>query len=85
MDEQTERNIMRPGDTFVAPECGCSFTVASGPSDENMAVQAPRCCCGHEMVKQGADQNNQNAPELTINDTISNAGAVGDPPVVMGD
>jgi hypothetical protein len=37
------------------------------------------------MVKQGADQNNQNAPELTINDTISNAGAVGDPPVVMGD
>jgi hypothetical protein len=49
MDEQY---VMRPGDTFVAPECGCSFTVESGPSDESMAMQAPRCCCGHEMHKQ---------------------------------
>ena len=47
-----ERFVMRPGDTFVAEECGCSFTVESGPSDESMATQAPRCCCGHEMRKQ---------------------------------
>nr|CAA9254753.1 hypothetical protein AVDCRST_MAG63-2091 [uncultured Armatimonadetes bacterium] len=51
--------IMRPGDTFVARECGCAFTVTSGPSSDDMATQAPRCCCGHEMKKQGAEQNNQ--------------------------
>ncbi len=45
---------MRPGDTFVAEECGCSFTVESGPDDEGMARQAPTCCCGHRMKKQGA-------------------------------
>lgn len=48
-----EAFLMRPGDTFVADECGCSFTVESGPQDEGMARQAPRCCCGHEMKKQG--------------------------------
>lgn len=48
-----EEYIMRPGDTFIAEECGCSFTVESGPGDESMAKQAPRCCCGHEMIKQG--------------------------------
>jgi hypothetical protein len=49
-----EQFIMRPGDTFVADECGCSFTVASGPGDENMATQAPTCCCGHQMRKASA-------------------------------
>jgi hypothetical protein len=53
-EKMNEQYIMRPGDTFRAQECGCSFTVTSGPRDENMATQAPRCCCGHEMVKQGA-------------------------------
>jgi hypothetical protein len=43
--------LMEPGDRFVADECGCSFSVTSGPRDENMARQAPRCCCGHEMHK----------------------------------
>ena len=60
MDDQNERFIMRPGDTFVAKECGCSFTVESGPNDEHMATQAPRCCCGHEMVKQGVPHKNWN-------------------------
>ena len=46
-----ERYIMRPGDTFVAQACGCSFVVQTGPIDPSMAEQAPRCCCGHEMVK----------------------------------
>jgi hypothetical protein len=46
-----EQFIMRPGDTFVAPECGCAFTVTAGPRDESMSAQAPRCCCGHEMKK----------------------------------
>jgi len=50
--EQIEQQIMRPGDTFVAEECGCSFTVESGPRDENMVTQAPMCCCGHSMVKR---------------------------------
>ena len=54
-----EQFIMRPGDTFVAPECGCAFTVTAGPRDESMSMQAPRCCCGHEMKKQGAEINNQ--------------------------
>ncbi len=43
---------MRPGDVFVADECGCSFTALTGPSDETMSVQAPTCCCGHPMHKQ---------------------------------
>lgn len=46
-----EQYIMRPGDTFVAQECGCSFVTQTGPDDPEMAQQAPRCCCGHEMVK----------------------------------
>lgn len=53
MNEQNETFIMRPGDTFVADECGCSFTVESGPSDNAMAIQAPTCCCGHPMHKEG--------------------------------
>lgn len=53
-ETMNEQFVMRPGDTFVAEECGCAFTVESGPADESMARQAPRCCCGHEMIKQGA-------------------------------
>lgn len=56
-----EEYVMRPGDTFIADECGCSFTVESGPSDEHMARQAPRCCCGHEMHKEGANPDRQYA------------------------
>src|SRR5688500_4999215 len=51
MQEMNDPFLMRPGDTFVADECGCSFTVESGPRDAGMARQAPRCCCGHEMKK----------------------------------
>jgi hypothetical protein len=47
-----ERFVMRPGDTFVAEECGCSFTVESGPSDEAWRRRHRACCCGHEMRKQ---------------------------------
>lgn len=47
-----EQYIMRPGETFTAPQCGCSFTVQAGPKDDKMAKQAPVCCCGHAMVKQ---------------------------------
>jgi hypothetical protein len=49
-----DQQVMHPGDRFVAPECGCSFTVESGPRDEGMATQAPRCCCEHEMKKERA-------------------------------
>lgn len=73
MDERTEQFLMRPGDTFVARECGCSFTVTSGPSDESMVSQAPTCCCGHPMVKQtGANQNNQSMTGMSVDDTSSN-------------
>ena len=68
-----EQNIMRPGDTFVAEECGCSFTVTSGPRDEKMASQAPRCCCGHEMKKQGGGA--QHGGEVGINDNGDEGGA----------
>ena len=70
-----EQYVMRPGDTFVAEECGCSFTVQSGPSDESMATQAPRCCCGHEMKKQGAEQDNQ---------SLTGGAAGGVPPPTAG-
>jgi hypothetical protein len=49
-----QEHVMRPGETFRADECGCSFTVQSGPRDESMVRQAPQCCCGHEMKKQEA-------------------------------
>ncbi len=52
MNEKNDAFMMRPGDTFVADECGCSFTVESGPRDEHMAKQAPTCCCGHKMHKE---------------------------------
>ncbi|MES2464632.1 MAG: hypothetical protein V4671_29060 [Armatimonadota bacterium] len=59
MNEQNEAFIMRPGDTFVADECGCSFTVESGPGDASMAKQPPTCCCGHQMHKEGYGGVNQ--------------------------
>jgi|GEM_PF-5046929 hypothetical protein len=49
-----EDYVMRPGDRFVAQECGCAMTVISGPNEAMMAIQAPRCCCGHEMIKSEA-------------------------------
>lgn len=52
MDAQFEPYAMRPGDTFVADECGCSFTVESGPRQESGVRQAPVCCCGHAMHKE---------------------------------
>lgn len=54
--------VMHPGDRFVATKCGCSFTTDSGPRDASMAMQAPRCCCGHEMVKQGANSDRAYLP-----------------------
>lgn len=45
--------VMRPGDRFVARDCGCAFVVDSGPKDITAVRQAPRCCCGHSMVKEG--------------------------------
>lgn len=59
MNQQNETFIMRPGDTFVAEECGCSFTVESGPSDESMAAQAPTCCCGHRMHKEAFGERSE--------------------------
>jgi hypothetical protein len=50
-----ERDVlMEPGDRFIADECGCSFSVTSGPRDESQAHEAPRCCCGHQMRKDTA-------------------------------
>jgi hypothetical protein len=49
---ETEQFVMRPGDTFVADECGCSFTVESGPNDPSTVRQAPTCCCGHAMRRE---------------------------------
>jgi hypothetical protein len=49
-----EDYVMRPGDTFVARECGCSMTVNTGPGDSSMATQPPRCCCGHSMIKDAS-------------------------------
>jgi len=43
--------VMRPGDRFMARECGCAMNVIMGPADIMMATMAPRCCCGHEMEK----------------------------------
>jgi hypothetical protein len=46
--------VMRPGDVFVARECGCSVTVNTAPSDASMATRPPMCCCGHEMIKDAS-------------------------------
>ncbi len=43
--------VMRPGDTFVARECGCAVTAITGPTDVAMAIAPPKCCCGHDMIK----------------------------------
>ena len=49
-----DEQVMRPGDRFVAEECGCAFTVQSGPLDETMVKQATQCCCGPQMKKEQA-------------------------------
>lgn len=68
-----EQFIMRAGDTFVAEECGCSFTTESGPSDEGMVRQAPQCCCGHQMVKQGTSMmgNTGTVSSDTVSDSMT--------------
>ena len=66
-----EQFIMHPGDTFVAEDCGCSFTVVSGPDDDSMATEAPRCCCGHPMHKQGSRQPSGETAQSMANSDMS--------------
>jgi hypothetical protein len=33
------------------PDCGCEITVTKGAQPGGGGNQAPRCCCGMEMVK----------------------------------
>lgn len=82
-----EAFAMRPGDTFVADECGCSFTVESGPNDTSMVKQAPRCCCGHEMRKEGGGGTNRNFDSETGMSmaSASNHGGREDMPRTMPD
>lgn len=34
------------------PECGCEITVTKGAAPGKGGNQAPRCCCGKEMVRK---------------------------------
>jgi hypothetical protein len=34
------------------PQCGCEITVTKGAQPGDGGNQAPRCCCGMEMVKK---------------------------------
>jgi len=34
------------------PDCGCEITVTRGAAPGKGGDQAPRCCCGKQMVKQ---------------------------------
>jgi hypothetical protein len=34
------------------PDCGCEITVTKGAQPGGGGNQAPRCCCGMEMVKK---------------------------------
>ena len=63
--------LMRPGDRFVARECGCAITVDTGPVDVNEVKQSPKCCCGHDMVKEG------NADRLTVDSSALSEPAFG--------
>lgn len=56
-----EEYVMRPGETFVAEACGCSFVVESGPNDEQRVKQAPQCCCEHSMKKRQTRDTTQRA------------------------
>ena len=77
--EQIEQQIMRPGDTFVAEECGCSYTVGSGPSDESMVTQAPVCCCGHSMVKRSGGQTDGSLTDVSGDTDAATMGVTGAP------
>ena len=69
--------IMRPGDRFAAEECGCRFTVESGPTNEKMVRQAPVCCCGHAMKKQDAGSDSAEEREER-RDTLDRAPEMAD-------
>ena len=70
-----EQYTMRPGDTFAAKECGCSFMVETGPSNESMVKQAPQCCCGHSMVKQPSAA--MNAVTTSVNEPVGEVDVAG--------
>lgn len=70
-----EKWMMRPGDTFSCEECGCSFTVESGPSDMSMVRQAPQCCCGHQMRKEDGGMASIAADEVHVEEGEARFGA----------
>ena len=45
----------KQGDVYKCPdaECGCEVTVTKGAAEDQGGDQAPTCCCGHTMVKEG--------------------------------
>ena len=34
------------------PSCGCEIEVTKGAPPDCNGTEQPRCCCGHEMVRQ---------------------------------
>ena len=50
-----KENIMlfEKGDRFKCPDsaCGCEIEVTRGAPESCNGTEAPRCCCGRDMVK----------------------------------
>lgn len=45
---------LKEGEVYKCPDpdCGCEITVTKGAAPGAGGDQAPRCCCGKEMIKQ---------------------------------
>jgi hypothetical protein len=45
---------LKEGEVYKCPnpDCGCEITVTKGAQPGGGGNQAPRCCCGMEMVKE---------------------------------
>jgi len=45
---------LKEGEVYKCPDsdCGCEITVTKGAEPGAGGNQAPRCCCGKEMIKQ---------------------------------
>lgn len=46
---------MQAGETYRCPDsqCGCEIQVTQSAAAGHGGDQAPRCCCGKEMEKEG--------------------------------
>jgi hypothetical protein len=53
-EEEVGTMALKQGEVYKCPDpkCGCEITVTKGAQPGGGGNQAPRCCCGMEMVKK---------------------------------